>query len=337
MLMNGGRNKPPFTALQWQELETQALIFKYMVSGIPIPPELLFPLKFHTSSSSSSSSLLSSKLFFPADPQVPWTYYHMGLGRKIDPEPGRCRRTDGKKWRCSKEAYNESKYCEKHMHRGRNRSRKPVEILNASSTNNQSKPMISSSPFKSYYNSSSPSRSPNSSSSSSSRYGFPYSQSNSTTPHFAADSTESPPSYNRSVNGRKDERSFFTEKPDLSLENNSNSWKYSPLRMNSSSSSSVSPALPQSGFSQFDHNINLNNHYPQEQDQQQQQKQQHCFVLGTDFFKPAKSENQQERNQQQQQNHQFLQFIDEYPLRNREPTSSKASTQLSISIPHPFL
>jgi hypothetical protein len=28
----------------------------------------------------------------------------MGLGRKIDPEPGRCRRTDGKKWRCSKEA-----------------------------------------------------------------------------------------------------------------------------------------------------------------------------------------------------------------------------------------
>ncbi|KAI3775611.1 hypothetical protein L1987_50191 [Smallanthus sonchifolius] len=52
----------------------------------------------------------------------------MGFGRKIDPEPGRCRRTDGKKWRCSKEAYPESKYCERHMHRGRNRSRKPVEL-----------------------------------------------------------------------------------------------------------------------------------------------------------------------------------------------------------------
>lgn len=48
-------------------------------------------------------------------------------GKKVDPEPGRCRRTDGKKWRCSKEAYPDSKYCERHMHRGRNRSRKPVE------------------------------------------------------------------------------------------------------------------------------------------------------------------------------------------------------------------
>jgi hypothetical protein len=52
------------------------------------------------------------------------TYY---LGKKLDPEPGRCRRTDGKKWRCSKEAAPDSKYCERHMHRGRNRSRKPVE------------------------------------------------------------------------------------------------------------------------------------------------------------------------------------------------------------------
>lgn len=48
-------------------------------------------------------------------------------GKKIDPEPGRCRRTDGKKWRCSKDAHTDSKYCERHMHRGRNRSRKPVE------------------------------------------------------------------------------------------------------------------------------------------------------------------------------------------------------------------
>lgn len=57
--------------------------------------------------------------------------FQMGFGRKIDPEPGRCRRTDGKKWRCSKDAYPDSKYCERHMHRGRNRSRKPVETTNA--------------------------------------------------------------------------------------------------------------------------------------------------------------------------------------------------------------
>lgn len=60
---------------------------------------------------------------------VGWNYVQMGSGRKIDPEPGRCRRTDGKKWRCSKEAYPDSKYCERHMHRGKNRSRKPVEVL----------------------------------------------------------------------------------------------------------------------------------------------------------------------------------------------------------------
>jgi hypothetical protein len=62
---------------------------------------------------------------------VPCVWFAVGyvpyFGKKVDPEPGRCRRTDGKKWRCSKEAAPDSKYCERHMHRGRNRSRKPVE------------------------------------------------------------------------------------------------------------------------------------------------------------------------------------------------------------------
>lgn len=51
----------------------------------------------------------------------------------MDPEPGRCRRTDGKKWRCSKNAIPDQKYCERHMHRGRQRSRKPVEAFGSSS------------------------------------------------------------------------------------------------------------------------------------------------------------------------------------------------------------
>lgn len=54
--MMSGRNRFPFTATQWQELEHQALIFKYMVSGNPIPPDLLFTVK------SSLESSLSSKL-----------------------------------------------------------------------------------------------------------------------------------------------------------------------------------------------------------------------------------------------------------------------------------
>ncbi|KAI3905877.1 hypothetical protein MKW92_002216 [Papaver armeniacum] len=289
-----GKKQTTIYTITMARTETQALIFKHMVSGIPIPAELLFPLKFHT-----SSSLISSKLFLPSDPQIPWTYYHIG----------RCRRTDGKKWRCAKEVYHDSKYCEKHMHRGRNRSRKPVEEILTSTSSNQSKSMISSN-FSPYYNSPSPS---SSSSSSFFKIWFSLSSIKLNTPFWMKDHS-------------------LQKKPDLSL-SNSNSWKYSPLRMNSSSS--VSPSL-QNGFSQFDHNNHNNIHHQQDQEQQQQKKQQekkHCFVLGTDFFKSAK----QEQDQQQQQQHQFLQFIDEYPLRNRETPSSTASTQLSISIPHPFL
>ncbi|GMH18100.1 hypothetical protein Nepgr_019941 [Nepenthes gracilis] len=118
-----GRSKFPFTASQWQELEHQALIYKYMAAGMPIPPDLLFTVK------RSLDSSLSSKFFPYQTSHIGWNPYQMGYGKKLDPEPGRCRRTDGKKWRCSKEAYPDSKYCERHMHRGKNRSRKPVEVL----------------------------------------------------------------------------------------------------------------------------------------------------------------------------------------------------------------
>ncbi|KAK4351023.1 hypothetical protein RND71_030336 [Anisodus tanguticus] len=45
-----------------------------------------------------------------------------------DLEPGRCKRTDGKKWRCSRDVAPNQKYCERHVHRGRPRSRKHVEV-----------------------------------------------------------------------------------------------------------------------------------------------------------------------------------------------------------------
>ncbi|CAA6664666.1 unnamed protein product [Spirodela intermedia] len=124
-MMSGRSSRYPFTASQWQELEHQALIFKYMASGAPVPHDLLLPLRgsFFLDSAPPPAQL------FPHQSGVGWGCFQMGLGRKVeDPEPGRCRRTDGKKWRCSKEAYPDSKYCERHMHRGKNRSRKPVEI-----------------------------------------------------------------------------------------------------------------------------------------------------------------------------------------------------------------
>lgn len=45
----------------------------------------------------------------------------------MDSEPGRCRRTDGRKWRCSRDVIPLQKYCQRHMHRGRQGSRKHVE------------------------------------------------------------------------------------------------------------------------------------------------------------------------------------------------------------------
>ncbi|KAJ1419513.1 WRC domain [Sesbania bispinosa] len=112
-----------FSFAQWQELELQALIFRYMLAGAAVPPELLQPIK--------KSTLPSTSYFL----QHPLQHYHPHLlqsgywGRgAMDPEPGRCRRTDGKKWRCSRDVVAGQKYCERHMHRGRNRSRKPVEL-----------------------------------------------------------------------------------------------------------------------------------------------------------------------------------------------------------------
>ncbi|PKA52375.1 Growth-regulating factor 1 [Apostasia shenzhenica] len=75
--------------------------------------------------SPSSGSYFSERIEFVAGG---WGSFQLGLkGRAEDPEPGRCRRTDGKKWRCSKKACPDSKYCERHLHRGKNRPRRPLE------------------------------------------------------------------------------------------------------------------------------------------------------------------------------------------------------------------
>ncbi|KAE8666290.1 Growth-regulating factor 3 [Hibiscus syriacus] len=120
-----------FSLAQWQELELQALIYRYMLAGAAVPTELLQPIK---------KSLLYSSTYFL---HHPYSHYQPALlasgywGRAaMDPEPGRCRRTDGKKWRCSRDVVTGQNYCERHVHRGRNRSRKPVEMPTSSSTAN---------------------------------------------------------------------------------------------------------------------------------------------------------------------------------------------------------
>ncbi|GAV67066.1 WRC domain-containing protein/QLQ domain-containing protein [Cephalotus follicularis] len=123
-----------FSLAQWQELQLQALIYRYMLAGAAVPSELLQPIK---------KSILHSPPYFLHHPLQHYPQFQPALlqsgywGRAaMDPEPGRCRRTDGKKWRCSRDVVAGQKYCERHVHRGRNRSRKPVENPTPTTTSN---------------------------------------------------------------------------------------------------------------------------------------------------------------------------------------------------------
>ncbi|XP_022766437.1 growth-regulating factor 1-like [Durio zibethinus] len=120
-LLAGARG--PFTPSQWMELEHQALIYQYITANVPIPSNLLIPIRKTLDSADFPS--FSGGILRPNT--LGWGAFHLGFSNNSDPEPGRCRRTDGKKWRCSRDAVADQKYCERHMNRGRHRSRKPVE------------------------------------------------------------------------------------------------------------------------------------------------------------------------------------------------------------------
>ncbi|GKD56350.1 growth-regulating factor 1 [Tanacetum coccineum] len=306
---NGVGGRYPFTASQWQELEHQALVYKYMISGMPIPPELLFTIK--TSLDSSTKLLLHHQPI--THPTIGWNCFQMGFGRKIDPEPGRCRRTDGKKWRCSKEAYPDSKYCERHMHRGRNRSRKPVELNNMSSTtpptaipmitkstnypSPNSHPLISSSD---YYNNATNHLSSYSRPNSVAGLGNVLSSQD----HFLLDSSP----YRKRYGGMKeeiDELPFFSESSGTiktsSMGLNDSSWQLEPLAINNSYSK-------QRAFSGY-HQNGYNSY--------QQQDQSYCDQFGLKLDK--KDEPQKVMHH----------FFDELPPNEKDCST----TQLSISIP----
>ncbi|KAL4385147.1 hypothetical protein GQ457_15G011810 [Hibiscus cannabinus] len=108
----------PFTFSQRKELETQIRIYKYMMASVPVPLDLLIPMAGSPSVPVASQSALGGGAL------------NKRLGGRGDVEPGRCKRTDGKKWRCSRDVAPGQKYCERHLHRGRPRSRKPVELPN---------------------------------------------------------------------------------------------------------------------------------------------------------------------------------------------------------------
>ncbi|XP_031262222.1 growth-regulating factor 5-like [Pistacia vera] len=309
--------RSPFTQTQWQELEHQALIFKYMVSGVPIPHELIYSVK------RSLDSSMASRLF-PPQP-IGWGCFQVGFGRKADPEPGRCRRTDGKKWRCSKEANPDSKYCERHMHRGRNRSRKPVEATSSSPptpTINPSPPIpslnrsnisINSSPTSfphispELYSQShhDPTQKTTTSllnpflynpQTSSSRTvpgssGLSPQDNISTTHHLFFDSgtcsqADKDYRYFHGMRETVDERAFF---PEASGSVRTLHDSCQPLTMEGS----YKPYSEQSQFQTFS------------QENSKQQQEQHCFVLGTDF-KSARTMKYEKEDEIQKPIHHFF-------------------------------
>ncbi|KAJ3695573.1 hypothetical protein LUZ60_000950 [Juncus effusus] len=317
-MMSGRGNRYPFTPSQWQELEHQALIYKYMESGIPIPSDLILPIR---RSFLLDSSLASPSLGF-SQPSLGWGVYQMGFPRKAeDPEPGRCRRTDGKKWRCSKEAYPDSKYCEKHMHRGKNRSRKPVEMpLTTSNPNPNANPNNISSVSSTSSRTTSPYPSSLSMSTPQPAYNhLLYSnQINSTPSHFQNASpyysSDREYRYSHGVRELEEQQGFYTDSS--TGERDSCSWQFRPLGMNGGSIQQQSSYIP--FFSS------------KEEGDKSHNNQQHCFLLGADLKleKPVRSETEGEKP--------LRHFFDEWPQK-KDPwmdlEEAYSKTQLSISIP----
>ncbi|KAH0935479.1 hypothetical protein HID58_012596, partial [Brassica napus] len=114
-----GKEGAAFSEAQWQELERQRNIFKYMMASLPVPSELLSPFsRNHTNNHDVTVARGGSlKLGIASN----------ASNNTADMEPWRCKRTDGKKWRCSRNVVPDQKYCERHAHKSRPRSRKHVE------------------------------------------------------------------------------------------------------------------------------------------------------------------------------------------------------------------
>ncbi|KAM3321927.1 growth-regulating factor 12 isoform X1 [Capsicum chacoense] len=115
-----------FTFLQRQELEQQLFIYNYIEAGLPVPSHLIIPI--------CKSFTCSFKGLHDGFNLMGYGHLCWEAKSRMETEPRRCRRTDGKKWRCSKGVVLNHKYCEKHMHRGRHqrRSRKCVELTASS-------------------------------------------------------------------------------------------------------------------------------------------------------------------------------------------------------------
>jgi hypothetical protein len=373
----------PFTASQWQELEHQALIYKCLASGKPIPSYLMPPLRRILDSALATSPslaafqpqpsrtrLLSLSLslslslcarhvsLFPvysgSRPRC-WLPLHavgwggcfgMGFSRKPadeDPEPGRCRRTDGKKWRCSKEAYPDSKYCEKHMHRGKNRSRKPVEMsLATPAPPASSAATTSTSPAPSYHR---PAPAAHDAVPYHAPYGAAYhhTQTQVMSPfHLHLETTHPhpppPPPYyyadqrDYAYGKEVGERAFFSDGAGERdrQQQAAGQWQFKQLGTMEATKPcpTPTPLLPAAGYGVGQAKED------EEEETRRQQQQQHCFVLGADLRLAERPSGAHDAAQKP-----LRHFFDEWPHEKGSKAGSwmvgglDGETQLSMSIP----
>ncbi|KAL8062540.1 hypothetical protein ABFX02_02G154200 [Erythranthe guttata] len=112
-----------FSAAQFNELCNQIHIWNLINSGLPVP--------FH----------IWMSVFTSFGPSICNTYPNCFCTKscdhtssEMDTEPGRCKRTDGRKWRCSKSVLPHQKYCERHMYRGRGRGSSSTSKHNSTPT-----------------------------------------------------------------------------------------------------------------------------------------------------------------------------------------------------------
>jgi hypothetical protein len=298
----------------------------------------------------------------------------MGFGRKAeDPEPGRCRRTDGKKWRCSKEAYPDSKYCEKHMHRGKNRSRKPVEMSlatppppSSSATSAASNTSAGVAPTTTTTSSPAPSYSrpaPHDAAPYQALYGGPYAAATARTPaaaayhaqvspfHLQLDTTHPhpPPSYysmdhkeyayghaTKEVHG---EHAFFsdgTEREHHHAAAGHGQWQFKQLGMEPKQS--TTPLFPGAGYghtaaSPYAIDLSKEDDDEKERRQQQQQQQQQHCFLLGADLRLEKPAGHDHAAAAQKP---LRHFFDEWPHEKNSKGSwmgLEGETQLSMSIP----
>ncbi|KAG0630377.1 hypothetical protein M758_1G174200 [Ceratodon purpureus] len=111
--------RSPFSTNQLVEFKQQAEIFKHMKAGVHmnVSNEILDPIRKSVASMNGIASPHAANSF-----AVDLGAFHPGVVNTTDTEPNRCRRSDGKKWRCARNVVPGQKHCERHMYRGRQRS-----------------------------------------------------------------------------------------------------------------------------------------------------------------------------------------------------------------------